>query len=491
MNKKFFVVALLMCFACVSVFALTLTKQASKLPWAVEMHGLVVADGYAVTVGGYAPDSIGVHDWYAVYTAPVDASGNVGLTWLQVADVSSCSNDPGAEPNSAYIEFSTFEVNGYVYRIGGGWNWGNAAGSNNGDSIWGKIEAGGNITSWGKLTPFPTGDGTGGLWGPGTYAVINGTTYVYAVSGQADSGALTPKVFRAVANPATGALNAWTEVANVPNGMWFNSAFAVGNKLYTLGGLTTGSSVSGQTDDIYKTTINGDGTLQPWTTLHAPAEMLGIYGPALAASKHVVYVIGGRRNNTGSAWSMSTVWRATVSPSGDLGTFTAEGELQVGATLGALKYTPATIYTVGKQERIYIIGARVGIPGSATNLLENSDWETGLYGISSGVFYSDSVYTLPTAIGSGAFLPAQIKVFSVTDGTGRYTWTSSDTAVVNITSFGAATAVAEAVGLGSATVTVSDAYSDTDSISCSVTATGAPLFKEVESRKFIRFELFD
>jgi hypothetical protein len=491
MNKRILVFALLLCFASASVFALTLTKQASKLTWPVEMHGLVVSTtGYAFTIGGYAVDSIAAADWYAVYSAPIDASGIVG-SWMQVADVSSCSNDPGAAPNSAYIEFSCFEANGYVYRIGGGWNWGNAAGSNNGDSLWGKIGSGGNITSWGKLTPFPTSEGTGGLWCPGTYAVVSGITYVYAVSGQPDVSAVTPKVFMAVANPATGALNSWTEVANVPAGMWFNAAFAAGNKLYTLGGLTTGSSNSGKTDDIYKTTINGDGTLQPWTTLHAPTEMFGLYGPAVAASKHVVYVIGGRRFDGAAACSMDSVWRATISPSGDLGTFTYEGELLVGSTLGALKYTPAVIHTVGKQERIYMIGARVGINGVTTNLVNDPDWDTDAYGISSAVFYSGPVYTLPTAIGSGSFNPGQIKVYSVSDGTGPYTWISSNTAAIRINSFAGNTAVVEAIGIGSATVTVSDAYSDTDSIAASVIATGAPLFKEVEPRKYIRFELFN
>jgi hypothetical protein len=497
MIKRILVFTILLCFASVSVFALTMTKQDSKLVNPIEMHGIVMSPmGYAYVLGGVQTGSAGGYDCNTVDYAPIDASGNIGLVWSEAAPFPQPTNDAGNFPLASYIEFSCFEVNGYVYRIGGGSNSGNTNGDNNGDSLWGKIESNGNISSWGVMTTFPTGIGNGGLWGPGTYAVVNGNTYVYAVSGQTgQTGAyvLTPKVFMSIANPATGELTPWTEVANVPEGMYFNAAFVVGgNQLYTLGGLTTGGNIVGANNLIFRTTINPNGTLQPWTTINAPAEMSPIpYGGAVAASKHVVYLIGGRRNYGPGAWSMSTVWRATVSPSGDLSTFTAEGELQVGSTIGAIKYTPATIFAAGKQEKIYMLGVRVGIPGSTTNITSDADWETDTLGISSAVFVSPTVYTLPTAIGSGSFNPGQIKVFSVTDGTGPYTWTSSDTTAIRINTFGGSTAVVEAVGIGSATVTVSDAYSDTDSIAASVIATSAPLFKDIESKKYIRFELFN
>jgi hypothetical protein len=475
MMKKVFVLTIFVCILSSYIFAapppLNLTKQASKLLYPTQMHGLVISTtGYAYALGG---NSVSLGDMFNVFYAPIDSSGVVGSVWSEATAFPGPSNDPGTYPDAAYIEFSCFEANGYVYRIGGGWNVGNTNGSNNGDSLWGKIETidSGGITSWGVLSPFPTGIGTGGLWGPATYAVINGITYVYAVSGQADDGSLTPKVFMSVADPATGALSAWTEVANIPAGMWFNAAIVAQNKLYTFGGLTTGGNLAGRHNFIYKTTINPNGTLQPWTTDSLPVEMFGIYGGAVAHSKHDVYVIGGRRNTGAGAYAQSTIWHASISPSGDIGTFTADGEIVYGSSTTGILYTPAVIYAANKQERVYLLGARCNLPFTATRNINNADFDTDGYGLSSAVFYSDVIYTLPSASGPTALSSGSTGIYTGSNGTGPYVWSSSDTTVAQVLSYGGNSAIVQALLSGSAAITVSDAYNDTDAVSLVVTGT--------------------
>jgi hypothetical protein len=468
MNKKLFVIGIALCLLASSVFALTWTKQASKLLYPTQMHGLVISTtGYAYSLGG---NSVTLGDMYNVFYAPIDASGIVG-TWAEATVFPGPTNDPGTYPLAAYIEFSCFEANGYVYRLGGGWNVGNTAGSNNGDSLWGKIESGGNITSWGIQSPFPTGIGTGGLWGPGTYATINGTTYVYAVSGQADDGSRTPKVFMSVANPVTGALSAWTEVANIPAGMWFNAAVVAQNKLYTFGGLTTGSSGTGSHNNIYKTTINPDGTLQPWSTDTLPLTMWGIYGGAVAYSKHNVYLIGGRRNTGAGAFAQPTIYRAPISPTGDIGTFTIDGLMAIGSSTTGFYYAPAVIAAANKQERVYIIGARCNLPFTSTRNIDNPDFDTDAYGLSSAVFNSEVIYTLPSATGPSALSSMSTGIYTVSSGTAPFIWSSSDTTVAQVLSYGGNSAVVQAFLSGSAAIRVSDAYNDTDAVNLAVTGT--------------------
>lgn len=476
MNKRILVFTLLLCFASASVFALTWTKQESTIPQVAQMHGLVVSStGFAYVIGGNVATAP-AGDSYWVFYAPVNSSGVVDTTWSFATDMPYCSNDSGAMPNAAYIETSCFETNGFIYRIGGGWNTANTNKSNNGDSLWGKIESNGFISSWGVRTPFPTNNGTGGLWCPATHVVINGTDYVYAVGGQLDSTAngsnLSPKVFMSIADPATGALSAWTEVANIPTGMYFSSAVAAQDKLYVFGGLTTGGNSVGRNNLLYKTTINSDGTLQPWTTSSTAIEMWGIYGGALAYSKHDVYYVGGRRNGGSGAVGMSTVWHADISPSGDLGDFTADGEVTYGNTTAGFYYSPLAMGTFNKQERIYLIGGRFSLPGTATRLTGNADFSTDpTSGCSSAVFNSEVIYTLPSASGSAALSSNAISIYSASNGTGPYTWTSSDTTIAQVLSYGASTAVVQALLSGSAAITMSDAYNDTDAVIVAVTGT--------------------
>ncbi|MCX7919253.1 MAG: hypothetical protein N3A72_06535 [bacterium] len=469
MSKKILVFTVMLCLISVSGFAITFTRHTTGyLPYPTQMHGLVMGpSGYAYVLGG---NSVALGDMYNVFYAPVNSDGSVG-PWSQATAFPVPSNDPGTYPLAAYIEFSCFEANGYVYRIGGGWNVGNANGANNGDSLWGKIEPGGNITSWGVRSPFPTGIGTGGLWGPATYATINGTTYVYAVSGQADDGSRTPKVFMSVVNPATGALSPWTEVANIPAGMWFNAAIAVQNKLYTFGGLTTGSSGTGSHNNIYKTTINPDGTLQPWSTDTLPLIMWGIYGGAVAYSKHDVFLIGGRRNTGSGAFAQPTIYRAPISPSGDIGTFTIDGLMAIGSSTTGYYYSPAVIATVNKQQRVYLIGGRCNLPFTSTRNTNNPDFGTDGYGLSSAVFYSEVIYTLPSASGPTALGSSSTAIYTVSNGTGPYIWTSSNPAVAQVISYGGNSAIVQALLSGSASITVADAYNDTDTVIVSVSGT--------------------
>jgi len=89
--------------------------------------------------------------------------------------------------------------------------------------------------------------------------------------------------------------------------------------------------------------------------------------------------------------------------------------------------------------------------------------------------------------------PGQNRVFQIKGGIPPYSnWSSSNLAVATIGSIGANTAVVTTVGAGSADITVKDSLSRT-AIKATVTVvpTSAPLFKEVESKKYIRFELFN
>ena len=477
--KKLTILLVLFIVLTVSALALNFTTQPTTLYDYTQMHGLVVANGYVYIVGGnVAADG----DSYRIQYAPM-SNGTFG-TFVGPSSMfmPPPSNDSGAYSLAAYVEFSSLAINSTIYRIGGGWNSSNPAGSNNGDSIWAKQSTDGSLGAWGKLTPFPTGNGTGGIWGAATYAVVGGNTYIYECGGQLDVSALDNRVYRSQV-AANGSLGPWSILSSslMPAATYFDACYAINTNLYVFGGLTTSSSNTGRSNAVFHATINNDGSLSAFdinTTL-LPADVT-FYGPANAKSKHVLYLIGGRQYFS-SAVSLASTYRATISPSGVLSAFTYSGPLVVNSVATvAIHYSPAAIITVNNQERILICGGRYRSPGTATSWGTDSiNVMTNSGGVSNGIFLSEPVYTLPSFTVTGPIIlhPGQTLNLSVSNGTAPYSnWTSSNAAVGALSGISASSATFTASStIGTTVVSVGDAYSDPATITINVTATDAPL----------------
>jgi hypothetical protein len=80
--------------------------------------------------------------------------------------------------------------------------------------------------------------------------------------------------------------------------------------------------------------------------------------------------------------------------------------------------------------------------------------------------------------------------FTASDGSGNYTWTLSTTGIVSLDTAAGPIVIATAVDSGTVILTCNDGF-DPILITINVLPTSAPLFKEVESKRYIRFELFD
>jgi N-acetylneuraminic acid mutarotase len=245
----------------------------TSLPTAVMGGAAVAYNGYLYLVGG----DNGTNTVSSVYYAPLNANGTVG-TWQTTT----------ALGYGATTQLSLIVSNGYMYAVGG--NQGGNSGVNYVDAA--SINANGTLGSWSTTTTLPDvlwatsavisngyiyvfgglsgstpqknvyysslTNGTVGSWKTssftiGDYAssgaagisstVSNGT--LYAFGGYSTIGGTFYKDAQsATLDPVTGAITAWTAMANLPTNTAYSGAVAANSNLYVIGGSANGTSAT-------------------------------------------------------------------------------------------------------------------------------------------------------------------------------------------------------------------------------------------------------
>jgi hypothetical protein len=156
-----------------------------------------------------------------------------------------------------------------------------------------------------------TDTNTTGLIGvAGHCAVVHGDD-MYIVGGQSTQLTYDARVYHTTIDPETHDLADWTELSGtpLPSGRNRHGCTILNDRIYVAGGLVTGMN---QSDEVFHTHINEDGTLGPWqTTTSLPAP---VQGGELVALDGRLYLLGGI-----VVGADNQVWYAQVDPgSGDI-----------------------------------------------------------------------------------------------------------------------------------------------------------------------------
>ena len=400
------------------------TVGQGQLPLAINQHTTVVAtinnNNFIYVLGG-STSSTGQS---AVYRAQIDSSGNIGT-------FSTTNQGQLPRPLVGHTTVTaTINDTTYVYVLGG----------SSGATVYkAVIDSSGNIgtfstTNQGQLPVSLSTHAT-------STATINGTTYIY-ISGGAS---LSSTVYRAIID-SSGDIGTFSIHAQMPQGFsaHCNIAIPIGDNYYwyILGGYSNNSIMQstvfrsiidssgnlgpmsydflpnknsfssaislsiGNTSYVYilggydgvnqqttvtKAIINSSGDIGTFSSTNQGQLPQKLSTSAVAAATingaNYVYVIGGINGST----PQSTVYRATISPSGDIGTFstTGQGQLPLG-----LNSATANIVTINGISYLYILG------GYATGTVsQNTVYQAIIDNNGNiGAFYTTNQGQLPQAL---------------------------------------------------------------------------------------------
>ena len=221
--------------------------------------------------------------------------------------------------------------------------------------------------------------------------IVNG--YLYVMGGCTNVGCSSTS--SNVAYVAIGSNGHISKPATCPSGSYQGTAWCVDN-VHTLGGLAAGSPVSfggriyivggfrgsGNSNTIYYTTYNTDGSINAWTsqTMSSVATSVSYTfayaraNPSAASSvPGNLYIFGGCTTSSGAACSAYTanVYKCDIQTSGAIANCSTSNQLQIGTLAGADGPGLATHSGVVYANYIYLVG------GIAPNNV--SDLDTARY----------------------------------------------------------------------------------------------------------------
>ena len=182
-------------------------------------------------------------------------------------------------------------------------------------------------------------------------ASIGGTNYVYVLGGCGDYDCQST-VYKATIN-GSGDIGtfATTNQAQFPQDFYYHTTITanIGGSayIYVLGGNSNSGDLQ---SSVYKATIDGSGNIGTFSTTNQAQlpQILYLHTTVTATigGTTYVYVLGGD-------YSPSTVYKATIDSNGDVGTFDTAGQGQLPQ---ALEYNTTVTANIGGTDYIYVLG---------------------------------------------------------------------------------------------------------------------------------------
>ena len=289
---------------------------------------------YIYVLGGYN-GSYAVQS--TVYKATIDASGNIGTF---------STTNQGQLPQILSTHTTvTAAIGGttYIYVLGG-----NISGSIVSTIYKATIDGSGDI---GTFDTTNQGQLPQTLWMHTTVtSTIDGTTYVYVLGGYTDSYQTQSTIYKATidSNGNIGTFDT-TNQGQLPqplsNHTTVTATIDGTTYVYVLGG--------SELSTVYKATIDGSGDIGTFDTTNQgqlPQELDSHTTVTTAVGgTSYIYVLGGGIGY----YSQSTVYKATIDGSGDIGTFSTTGQSQL--PQGLVYHTTVTT-TMGGTNYVYVLG---------------------------------------------------------------------------------------------------------------------------------------
>ena len=227
-----------------------------------------------------------------VYLGSIGSSGNV-TSW---------SVEAHPYPQSV-TGHSCVLMAGYLFCIGGIHD---TAGDDISSSYFSKVEANGTLGSWLQTTSYPVAIDS--------QSCVGWSNRIYCVAGNNEtSGAVgsveaSSSVWYASAN--SSGIGAWIKSTPYPSGVYVPSCFASSGYIYCLGGSDGNGDPLGNT---YYAALTSSG-VGSWTA--TATDPLPAAGAACAVTSGYIYCVGGETGGGQTPTFGSTVYYATISPSG-------------------------------------------------------------------------------------------------------------------------------------------------------------------------------
>ncbi len=305
-------------------------NSANALPSGRTFNGVVSANGYIYSIGGYngggqstvyyaslnADGSVG--DWRTTSALPTSlsnatavvyngyvyvAGGQVSVTLQNKVYYARLNTDgtlgswqTGTNLPQAIQSQSSVVANGYLYMLGGS---NNVINNNINTIYYTKINADGSIGAWvtnGTNLPAATRGHTS--------VVANG--YVYMIGGNASGG--TTNVYYAKLN-GDGSVGSWTSTNGLPAARVGHSSMVANGFVYAVGGDDT----SNAQDEVYYAKLNDNGSLGTWSTnQYLLPGVRGNISKNGVIENGYMYVLGGSTTTSGTSGIQSTVYYAST-----------------------------------------------------------------------------------------------------------------------------------------------------------------------------------
>lgn len=190
-----------------------------------------------------------------------------------------------------------------------------------------------------------------------------------------------------------GTLGSWSTSGTLPMAWGVQKAVIIKNKVYLLGGYTSGTTT---TNNIALAFINSDGTIGTFTNIGTLPGTLG-WSQCIVTNSRIYLVAGYNQANSLS----SVIYSAPLNSDGSLGTWVTETPFPVSVGAGSIAIV---------KNKVYYFGGVVTFPSTATNNIYvaniNNDGTLGTWNLSSSV--------LPVALSVSQIFVSKSRVYIIT-----------------------------------------------------------------------------
>jgi hypothetical protein len=330
------------------------TTSQAQLPQLLNKHTTVTATvggtSYVYVLGGTNTGG----DQSTVYRAQIDGSGNVIGTFSTTSQ--------GQLPQLLEMHTTvTATVGGtsYIYVLGG-----TNGGSAKSTVYRAQINGSGNV---GTFSTTGQGQLPQVLFAHTTVtATVGGTSYIYVLAGNS-GGVVQSTVYRAQID-GSGNVGTFSTAsqAQLPQALYTpNSLTAIvggATYIYVLGGENSGGT---RQSTVYRAQIDGSGNIIGTFSTASQAQLPQLLDQQTNVTTTVsgityVYVLGGANN---SGVNQSTVYRAQIDGSGNVGTFSTASQAQLPQ---AMNFHTTVTATVNGVTYVYVLGGYSGGSAQAT-----------------------------------------------------------------------------------------------------------------------------
>ncbi len=265
-------------------------------------------------------------------------SGSIG-TWTSVS----------AYPTlSAHTTLST--SNGYLFAVGG------LNGSTTLSTVYSaKVNSDGTLGSWNTLNTLPAARMQ--------HSTTTGNGYIFVTGGSPDNTSTNVSTVYSAVIKSDGTIGSWNTLNTLPVTMRLHATTTANGYLFMTGGWNGSTTFS----TVYSAKINGDGTIQSWTSLNTLP---------VAQTDHSLIASNGYLFSMGGCCTVSTIYSTMIQSDGTVSTWTAN-TIKLPQTMNRFGVTVANGY-------VYVFGGATANSNATTTSTVfsakiNTDGTTGTF----------------------------------------------------------------------------------------------------------------